>query len=173
VTSSPGRPRILEVKRTVAGREQRFACEVLERRGDHLVVLFVSPDVMRVHDVELPAGTVTFGHFWRARPYNVYHWLRPRDGTTIGVYANLCDETAFDVDTLTWLDLVVDVLVLPGQPPVILDENELPEDASTALRMRIARAQAELLNGLPALLDELEETRVTLWPTVAGKRAVS
>ena len=30
---------------------------------------------MHVHGVDLPAGTVSFGHFWTDRFYNVYHWL--------------------------------------------------------------------------------------------------
>ena len=30
---------------------------------------------MHVHGVELPAGTVSFGHFWADRHYNAYHWL--------------------------------------------------------------------------------------------------
>ena len=163
-------PRILELKRTLSGKEKRFPCQVLARDGGHLIVLFVSPDAMNVHGVSLPAGTMTFGHFWEDRPYNVYHWLRPADGATIGVYCNLSDETRVEGDTLSWLDLIVDVLVLPQQPPVVLDEDELPEDAPIALRERIARAQETLFAALPRLLDDLEASRRALWPAVKGRR---
>ena len=153
------------MKRTLDGRENAFDCRVLARTQDHLVVLFVATEAMLVHGVDLPAGTLTFGHFWRDRPYNVYHWLRAGDGAPIGVYANLAADTRFDRDTLTWLDLVVDVLVLPGGAPAILDEDELPADLPSAMRARIAHAQARLLGDLPALLVDLEAARAALWPT--------
>ncbi|MEO7669503.1 MAG: hypothetical protein ABIW57_09190, partial [Polyangia bacterium] len=86
-------PEITEVKRTLAGVEKRFACRVLAREGSHLVVLFIAPAAMNVHGVSLPAGTVTFGHFWTDRPYNVYHWLEQSTGATIGYYLNLSEAT--------------------------------------------------------------------------------
>lgn len=165
----PPLPRILEVKRTLAGREKRFECGVLERRGTHLVVLFVAPEAMHVHGVDLPAGTVTFGHFWSDRPYNVYHWLRRADGATIGHYINLSDETRIDADQLAWLDLIVDVLLLPGAAPRLLDEDEIPADASPGLRACIAHAAAAVLADVPGLLVELEGHRRALWPTVVGR----
>ena len=160
----PPLPRLLEVKRTLDGREKRFDCRVLARAAGQVVVLFVAPGAIHVHGVDLPAGTVTFGHFWEDRPYNVYHWLRPADGAGIGAYVNLSAETHLDGDTLTWLDLIVDVLVLPGRAPAILDEDELPRDAVPDLRARIADAQVRLLNDLPGLREELETARTALWP---------
>ena len=160
-------PHLLEVKRTLDGREKRFDCRVLARDEGHAVVLFVAPAAMHVHGVDLPAGTVTFGHFWQDRPYNVYHWLRAGDGTVIGVYANLAGETRLDGDTLVWLDLIVDVLVLPGRAPAILDEDEIPDDLPSAVRARLADAQRRLLGDLSALLVELEAARMALWPIAA------
>src|SRR5947207_11380362 len=70
-----GLPPILEIKRTLAGGEKHFECARLHLDGPHVVLLFVATAPMQVHGVALPAGTVTFGHFWRDRAYNVYHWL--------------------------------------------------------------------------------------------------
>lgn len=173
VTRTQGRPSILEVKRTLSGREKRFVCQVLVRDTEHLMVLFISREKMLVHGIELPAGTVTFGHFWQSRPYNVYHWLRPDDGSTIGVYANICDETRFSAEAFTWLDLVVDVLALPGKAPVVLDEDEIPAECPAALREKIAASLACVLGALPALLVELERDRATWWPVVAGDVAAA
>jgi len=160
----PALPRLRELKRTLDGRAKRFDCRVLARAAGQVVVLFVAPAAMQVHGVDLPAGTVTFGHFWEDRPYNVYHWLRPADGAVIGAYVNLSAETRLQGDALTWLDLIVDVLVLPGRAPAILDEDELPRDAVPDLRARIADAQVRLLNDLPGLREELETARTALWP---------
>src|ERR1700690_727257 len=103
---------ILECKRTLAGVEKRFACRVLARGDTHLAVLWIAPVAMPVHGIELPAGTVTFGHFWSDRNYNVYHWVRS-DGSTIGYYFNISDRTSWTAERLSWRDLTVDVLATP------------------------------------------------------------
>ena len=58
-------------------------------------MLWIAPEPMHVHGVDLPAGTVSVGHFWADRPYNVYHWL-DRAGQTLGYYFNICDQTRID-----------------------------------------------------------------------------
>jgi len=157
-------PLLWETKRTLDGREKRFACHVLEASPGRRVVLFVAPAAMHVHGVDLPAGTVTFGHFWEARPYNVYHWL-DRDGQTLGYYFNLCDEVVMEEGALSWRDLVVDILVRPGKEPEILDEHELAElGASAEERVAAADARQRLFADLPALLPELERLRARHWP---------
>jgi hypothetical protein len=166
VTRFDGLPPILEIKRTLAGAEKRFECRRLHVDGPHLVVLFVAPAPLQVHGVALPAGTVTFGHFWRDRPYNVYHWLDPVTGQGLGVYVNLAAETRIQDDRLEWLDLILDVLVAPGQPPCVLDEDEIPALAPPGLLARIAAARAAVLDELPRLLDELERFRARLWPAL-------
>jgi hypothetical protein len=165
-------PRLLEVKRTLDGGEKRFECRVLSRSEDRVVVLFVATEAMQVQGVALPAGTVTFGHFWEGRPYNVYHWLRPGEGTAIGVYANLASDTRLDGDRLVWLDLIIDVLILPGREPAILDQDEIPADAPVDLRRRLAHAQKRFFDDLPGLLAELEAARTALWPVVAQQLAL-
>ena len=163
-------PRILEIKRTLRGGETRYECHVLHRDGAQLVVLFVATNAMHVHGVELPSGTVTFGHFWSDRPYNVYHWLDPASGRTIGAYVNLSADTHIERERLEWLDLVVDVLALPGACPRLLDEDEIPADATPALRARIAEVGRVVLDGLPDLLAELEGFRARLWPLVSASK---
>ena len=123
---------------------------------------------MNVHGVSLPAGTVTFGHFWTDRPYNVYLWLAQSTGATIGYYLNISEATRLTSALLEWLDLAVDILVVPPRPAVILDEGEIPSDASTELRTRIARAKARALLELPATMAELEHQRVALWLLATG-----
>ena len=162
-------PVIIEVKRTLAGTEKRFNCAVLAREGTQLIVLFVASTAMHVHGVDLPVGTITFGHFWTDRPYNVYHWLDPRSGSTIGYYLNLSEQTQVTENCLEWLDLVVDILVIPPHPAVVLDEDEVPHDASAELLQRIERARRTTLADLPGLVAELEERRATLWPLVKAR----
>jgi hypothetical protein len=162
-------PPILETKRKLDGSEKRFNCRVLSRQGTHLVVLFIARVEMNVHGVVLPAGTATFGHFWSDRPYNVYHWLRPEDGGTIGYYVNLAEETRISEDHLEWRDMVVDVLVAPDGRATVLDEDEIPAELPAAARERIAAAQARVLGELPRLLAEVEQARGQLLAELATR----
>jgi Protein of unknown function (DUF402) len=157
--------RIVEVKRTWDGREKRFECTVLLHQDPHLVVLFVAAEEMNVHGVVLPAGTVTFGHFWTDRPYNVYHWLSPHSGATLGYYFNVAEDTRLAGDELSWRDLIVDILVSPTGRPLLLDEDEIPPDAPVALRHRIREACETISSELDTRLQELEDSRAHLWPT--------
>lgn len=161
---SPELPRIVETKRTLAGREKIFQCRLLSSCApDSVVLLFVSDAAVRVHDLALPAGTVTFGYFWRDRPYNVYHWMTPA-GATLACYVNLADATTIDADHLRWRDLTVDVLLLPGAAPVVLDEDELPADLDAATRAAVAAARDEVLASAEAIRAEVEGRSHQLWP---------
>jgi len=63
----PARAHVLEIKRTLAGAEKRFDCTLLAGDGDHAVVMWIAPGPMHVHGIDLPTGTVSFGHFWAGR----------------------------------------------------------------------------------------------------------
>ena len=104
---------VTEVKRTLAGGEKRFACRLVDGDAHAAVLLWIAPEAMNVHGVALPAGTISFGHFWDDRSYNVYHWLGPA-GETLGYYFNIAAETRLSPGRLEWLDLAVDVLATPA-----------------------------------------------------------
>ena len=107
---------VLEVKRTLAGVEKRFECRLVEGDANRVVVIWISPAPMHVHGVDLPAGTISFGHFWTDRFYNVYHWL-DAGGQTLGIYFNIADDTRIAPGLLAWRDLTVDVLATPVGAP--------------------------------------------------------
>jgi hypothetical protein len=160
-------PPVLEIKRRLTGGEQRFACQRLAGDARHAAVLWVAPGPMQVHGVDLPAGTLSFGHFWSDRHYNVYHWL-DRARQTLGYYFNICDETRLTAETIEWRDLILDVLVMPGQPPRILDEDELaaapPLDPTVAAHL--ADGRAALLANPAAITAEIEAASRALFPLV-------
>jgi predicted RNA-binding protein associated with RNAse of E/G family len=158
---------IVEIKETLAGARQTFACQLVARRAGEVVVLFVLPAARTVEAVALPAGTVTFGYFWEDRPYNVYHWMTPA-GTTIAWYVNLADRTRIHEGTLSFRDLTVDILLPPQGPPRVLDEDELPPALEPALRARIAAARDLVLARAPALRAEMDALSTALWPQVFG-----
>jgi predicted RNA-binding protein associated with RNAse of E/G family len=155
--AAPELPAILEIKRTLDGREKRFDCRLLTLAADrsHAAVLWVAPAAMHVHGVDLPAGTVSVGHFWTDRPYNVYHWL-DRAEKTLGYYFNICDETRIDAGTIEWRDLTVDVLALPGGRLDVLDEHELPADLPMDTAAQIATGKNAILDAPAAVMAEID-----------------
>jgi hypothetical protein len=154
---TPELPAILEIKRTLDGREKRFDCRLLAGAADgrHAAVLWVAPAPMHVHGVDLPAGTVSIGHFWADRHYNVYHWLDQR-GQTLGYYFNICDRTLIGGGVIEWRDLTVDVLALPGGRLDVLDEDELPAELPPDVAAAIAAGKQAILAAPAAVLAEIE-----------------
>lgn len=173
-------PSVLEVKTLLDGRRKQFACRAIERSPGGLVVLFISDQEYVIGRpagygagtqgppaLVLPAGTITFGHFWTTRPYNVYHWQTP-EGHTLAHYFNLASDTAVSAggDLLTWRDLTLDVLVTPGAAPRILDEHELPTDLAPPTRQIIDHALATVLAEHQPCIDQLETVADRLWPAL-------
>jgi hypothetical protein len=169
-------PSVLEVKTLLDGRRKEFACRVIERSPEALVVLFVSDREYVVgggpghgpgEPLVLPVGTVTFGHFWVARPYNVYHWQTPT-GRTLAHYFNLASDTTWGADRLAWRDLTLDLLVLPDAEPRLLDQDELPADLDQATVAAIDRARSVVLAEQRRCIAELETTADRIWPALFG-----
>jgi predicted RNA-binding protein associated with RNAse of E/G family len=161
---------VLEVKRTLSGVEKRFQCRRLAGDARHAVVLWVADQPMHVHGVDLPAGTISFGHFWTDRLYNVYHWVDAA-GDTVGFYFNLADQTRIGPDTLEWRDLTVDVLATPAGRLDVLDEHELPPDLAPDLRARIDEGKAAILGAPAAVMAEIEAASRALYPLVFSAAA--
>ena len=156
---------VLEIKRTLAGVEKRFECQLLAGDARHAVVLWVAPAPMHVHGIDLPAGTISFGHFWSDRPYNVYHWLDGA-GQTLGFYFNIADETRIGAGRIEWRDLAIDVLATPAGRLDVVDEHELPADLSPELRVRIDAGVRAILDAPAKVLAEIESRSRELAPLV-------
>ena len=112
-------------------------------------------------DLVLRKGTVTVGHFWTDRPYNVYHWLD--GGKTIALYVSIATDTTITPAAIAYRDLVVDVLIRPSGALEILDEDELPPTIEPRDRLAIAKALETCITEGRRLSAEIErETRAAL-----------
>jgi predicted RNA-binding protein associated with RNAse of E/G family len=163
-------PAIVEVKRTLAGVEKRFDCRLLARTDTHVAVLWIAPAAMHVHGVDLPAGTISIGHFWTDRNYNVYHWMRS-DASTIGFYFNIADHTIIAPALLSWRDLTLDVLAMPDGRLDVLDEDELPAVLEDDVRAHLEAGRGAILSAPAAVMAEIEAASralVPLLPQVFG-----
>jgi predicted RNA-binding protein associated with RNAse of E/G family len=146
---------ITEHKTRLDGSVAEFVCEaLLVEPGKRAVVRYVSGREAHVGDLVLAPGTVTIGHFWADRSYNVYHWTL--DGRTVAYYANLVDDTTITADRIEYTDLTVDVLVKTSGAVMVLDEDDLPDDLAPKRRIAIAKAMEAIIANPRGLIREIE-----------------
>jgi predicted RNA-binding protein associated with RNAse of E/G family len=160
---------VVEIKHKLAGGEKRFDCLRLAGDANHAVLLWIAPAPMHVHGVDLPAGTVSLGHFWTDRNYNVYHWLDAEE-RTIGFYFNIADRTRIADGELAWRDLVVDILATPDGRLELLDEDELPAVLEPEAAAHIAAGKAAVLGAPAVVVAEIESASRALLPLVFPRR---
>ena len=148
---------ITERKTRLDGSVTDYACErVRIEPGKRAVVRFVSDRDRAIEGTELVlrAGTVTIGHFWVDRPYNVYHWFE--GGRTLAYYFNVGLVDEISEVRVSWRDLIIDVLVKPGGTIDILDEDEVPADLPAEHRRTIAQALEQIVTNPMRLVKEIE-----------------
>ena len=161
---SQTRATITERKTRIDGSVVEYACEALVvEEGRRALVRYVSvrDRPLEGTDLVLRKGTVTVGHFWTDRPYNVYHWLDA--GKTVALYVSVATDTTIEPTAIAYRDLVVDVLIRTSGAIEILDEDELPSSIEPRYRLAIAKALETCITEGRRLSAEIErETRAVL-----------
>src|ERR1043165_1335968 len=112
------------------GSEYRRWQAQLVRREGQLVVLNAEFDVDVSHEIlgEIKRSTKTVEYYWLYRWYNVFCFLKD-DGSTRLWYCNINTPPRFEHDTLSYIDLDIDVLVQPDFSFQVLDEHEFETNA--------------------------------------------
>lgn len=135
-------PAIVETKRNLDGTTERFDCRLLHRDDEYLVLCYLSDRPYVAAGADLPEGSLTIGHYWRARDYIVWEMYNPR-AEFQGYYIHICRNVTFDENSVAWQDMAVDVWVSANGTSDVLDEDELERavqarriDASEALSVR-------------------------------------
>lgn len=148
---------MIERKTRLDGSVSEFVCEPMRiEPGRRAVLRYVSDRERAIAGTPLrvPVGTVTVAHYWVDRPYNVYHLLT--GGRTLAYYCNVATETTVAPDLVAYLDLTVDVLVLPSGAVTVLDEDDLPDDLSPRHRHVVARALEAIVTDPRTLIREID-----------------
>jgi protein associated with RNAse G/E len=112
------------------GAEYRRWNARLARREDSLLVLDAEFDVDVKHQLlgEIKRGTRTIEYYWRDRWYNVFRF-RNDDGQTRLFYCNVNTPPIFEGNTLSYIDLDIDLLVQPDFSYQLLDLDEFEKHA--------------------------------------------
>ena len=155
--------RIVEIKTTLAGERKEFDCELLKFTRGEVAVIYRMPRDVQLEDLLLPKDSISIGYFWEDRAYNTYHWI-DEQCQTLALYFNICDNTRISRQQVAWRDLTVDVLITPDLRCRVLDEEELPDDLDSDLRVYIESASNALCADPARLLLEFEARRQELLP---------
>ena len=117
---------VLEVKRFPDGSRQEYACEAVSRER-HLVVLrFHHPLPRNAGVFHFPAGSVTYGFFWRRRPYVLYV-VRGPQGLPIAYRFDVVDRVRLRRGRVEYLDLALDAWLDPSGRTWLEDQEEVAE----------------------------------------------
>ncbi|MBK9165645.1 MAG: DUF402 domain-containing protein [Acidobacteria bacterium] len=133
---------------------RRWLCELIKAEN---VLIELKGEFDR--DVEHPSlgliekGTVSAEYFWLDRPYNIFAFTRP-DGNFRNWYCNVSLLPQFEGSTLSFVDLELDVLIWPGQAPLVLDRDDLEVLSKRLDTTGTMKVLAE--DGLANLLQHIE-----------------
>jgi hypothetical protein len=156
-------PRITEIKRNLDGTVERFTCHLLYRDPEYRVICYVSDRAYTVAAAELPAGSLTIGHYSRGRGYILWEMYDPR-GNLVGYYVHLSSDLKFGDRTVEWRDMTVDVWVRSDGDAEVLDEAELHQHVaaghiSSGEASRLCQRARELCTEVPTILQGFRRFR--------------
>ena len=129
---------------------RRWPAQVLKQEGS-LVVLDAKFPVEIIHDLlgTITSGTHSVEYYWLDRWYNVFRFAQP-NGELRNYYCNINVPPTFADDTLSYIDLDLDILVAPDFSYQILDVEDFEENArlyaySSQVQENARRAVDELV----------------------------
>lgn len=126
----------------------QYEGRVLERVSNCVVLeAFFDRDDMPFMDVVLKRGDRFVETFCSDRWYNIFEIYDRDDGEFKGWYCNIGYPAVFDKDSVSYVDLALDLWVTPTGTQTVLDEDEFLELSIDVM----TRAQAV------AALEELKE----------------
>ena len=112
------------------GAEYRRWNATLSRREEDFMVLDAEFELDVSHELlgEIKRSTKTVEYYWFNRWYNVFRFLKD-DGSTRLWYCNVNTPPELTGDTLSYVDLDIDILVQPDFSFQVLDEDEFETNA--------------------------------------------
>jgi protein associated with RNAse G/E len=133
------------------GREhRRWSAQLLKREGPLLVLDAYFPEEISHHLLgTIAVGTHSLEYYWLDRWYNVFRFAEP-DGQLRNYYCNVNVPPALVGNTLSYIDLDLDILVAPDFSYQILDKDDFETNAalydySADVQENASRALDELI----------------------------
>jgi hypothetical protein len=137
-------PPFLERKQKADGTVKEYRCTLAHRSAGLAIVRFPMQRGGAIFGtpVTIPPGSVSFGFFWTARPYNMYRMLTAK-GEVIAHRFDAVADVRIGRGELFYRDLVVDWWALPDGTLLAEDTDEFQQlvESGTLAAADAARAQ--------------------------------
>ncbi len=158
--AGPGRQVITEVRQHVMTRPSYFHCSLLRRTEDEVWLEYRSAREGVIKGVRVPAGSRTVARYRRKADHVPWRITAP-NGVEVCSVVHLADRLRLADDRVSYRDLLLDVLLLPGKPPEIVDQDDLARAVAEGLLSdqkaraiesageRLAANPTEALDGFP------------------------
>jgi len=134
------------------GKLHRTWSAELISREDSLVVLDAKFSEEIVHELlgTIASGTHSLEYYWLDRWYNIFRFAQP-DGSLRNYYCNVNVPAKFDGETLSYVDLDLDILVNPDFSYLVLDREDFETNArvygyTDEVKANAQQALAELVS---------------------------
>jgi predicted RNA-binding protein associated with RNAse of E/G family len=149
---------ITVIKRNPQGRETwRYQGNIKARGADYIVLeAYFDREDRQFHGMPLCKGDRFLETYYTDRWYNVYEVHSRDDDALRGWYCNVGKPAIIEGETLSYIDLALDLLIFPDGRQVVLDEDEFEAlDLSAQERQQAIDA----LDGLKASFAKQLEIR--------------
>jgi hypothetical protein len=117
---------LIVIKRNIAGEETwRYNGKVVDIQPSTITLeaFFNRPDYP-FHGIVLGQGDRFIETYFTDRWYNIFEIHAREDDHLKGWYCNICLPAELGSDTLSYVDLALDLLVFPNGMQLVLDEDE-------------------------------------------------
>jgi protein associated with RNAse G/E len=128
---------VLQVNKRIAVKAYKYDgtlhrtwdAELLRQEGSLIVLDAQFPEEI-VHELlgTIASGTRSLEYYWLDRWYNIFRFAQP-DGTLRNYYCNVNVPPTFDGETLSYVDLDLDILVDPDFSYQVLDVADFEKNA--------------------------------------------
>ncbi|RJP21715.1 MAG: DUF402 domain-containing protein [Candidatus Abyssobacteria bacterium SURF_5] len=118
----------LEIKRHLNKPDERYRCELVRREPAKIVLKYRSDRSFQSSKlgVTFPPGCVTLAFYWLDRPY-VFWAIYSPEGEPLGYLVHICREMEIFSDSLTYVDLLLDIWFSRDGDYLILDQDEVDD----------------------------------------------
>jgi protein associated with RNAse G/E len=131
-----------------------WAAELIRKEGSLIVLDAKFPDEI-IHDLlgTIASGTQSLEYYWLDHWYNIFRFAQP-DGKLRNYYCNVNVPATFDGETLSYVDLDLDILVDPDFSYRILDVEDF--ERNVKCYGYTTEVQAEARQALDELVSMIE-----------------
>lgn len=145
-----------EIKKTLLGQSKTYECELVTLQKHYGILKYEVDIDWIIAEYLIPKGSKTLAFYWPDRNYNLY-WFKDPNDNTLFYYFNIGDNIELSLKEFKWRDLTIDLIVNTKGTIHVMDEEELPEDISEELLIKIQMTIKYLFEDYQSVIEEAKE----------------